>query len=69
MRGAVAMGDHAPTAQARAVRAELEAAIRVQLEAWEALVATDLPALDAAARDAGVPLVRVPEREAAGGVD
>jgi photosystem II stability/assembly factor-like uncharacterized protein len=61
LRSSVATGDWRPTAQARAVRAELEAAIDAQLDALRALENVDLPAFNQAAQDAGVPAIRLDE--------
>lgn len=59
LAGTVAAGDFAPTDQARAVHAMLAEQIRVQLDAFAALVEDAVPAFNAAVRAAEVPAVRV----------
>jgi photosystem II stability/assembly factor-like uncharacterized protein len=62
----VAVGDSRPTAQAEAVRAELTAAIGVQLEVLEQLWGEQLPALNRQIAEAGIALLAV-ELPAQGG--
>ena len=51
----MAIGDSRPTDQARAVRAELTAAIEDELAKLETIWTEDLPALNALAAEKGVP--------------
>ena len=67
VRSSVSTGDWAPTRQAQQVRVELEAAIRTQLDAWNALQAQELPGIDAALREAGTP--HLPSAETPAGAD
>ena len=57
VKGVVATGAFAPTAQALAVRDELLAAIELELARWSALRAGDLPRIDELARELAVPVV------------
>lgn len=63
LAGTVAIGDFAPTAQARAVHAELSAAARVQLDALANLIAEELPRFNALVAEQAVPAVKVPADE------
>ncbi|MEZ6015180.1 MAG: glycosyl hydrolase [Planctomycetota bacterium] len=58
VRSAAQDGDFAPTAQQRAVAAELSARIEAQLVRLDAAFASLLPAIDAEARALEVPLIR-----------
>ncbi|MEE8467673.1 MAG: glycosyl hydrolase, partial [Planctomycetota bacterium] len=57
VKGVVGSGDFAPTSQARAVQAELVAAIRAELARLAAVRESALPAINAAALDLAVPAV------------
>ncbi len=59
--GSVRSGDYAPTAQQRAVAAELSAAIEQQLALLAAIEAERLPALNRAALQAKVPALPLPK--------
>ena len=61
--GLAAMGDARPTESMLAVRDERVGAIDTELERLDKLLGEDLPALDAQAREAGVPVLGVPPEE------
>jgi photosystem II stability/assembly factor-like uncharacterized protein len=58
--GAVAMGDGAPTAQAKEVYQELAGRIDVELKTLKDVLATDLPAFNKLVGEEGVPAVSLP---------
>jgi hypothetical protein len=58
--GAVAMGDGAPTAQAREVYRELSTHIDAELKTLKDVMATDLPAFNKLVSEEGVPAVSLP---------
>jgi len=60
LAGSVAIGDARPTDQARAVNAELTAAIEAELAKLEAIWTVDLPALNALVAEKGVPALARP---------
>ncbi len=61
LAGTVATGDYRPTDQAAQVRLDLTRSIDVQLARLETLLATSLPALNAAMHEAAVSAIAVPD--------
>ena len=57
------IGDYPPTAQALAVKAELEALIEVQLERWALIQQRDLPAFNRLVREQQIDLIALPPEE------
>ena len=55
-------GDFGPTEQMKAVAEELTGRIEEQLSALEPVFVETLPAIDAEAREMGLPLIRIPKR-------
>ncbi len=56
--GSAAIGDHAPTAQQRAVQAQLVGKIDAELAKLQAIWSTDLPALNRLIEQSGVPAIQ-----------